>query len=173
MAPPAAAIWLGCGSISSSSTRSCRCKLDTAYSRMACSRTAVTRAVASHENCPHPCSRTRCPAVPMPAMSTRPCCRRSTVGVSHGLQLQACTSIIPATISLQSGISKLRCSQVKVDNIAKKLNEIGIPSVDFLVSKWFLCCFFGVLPAETVRAPTFTSCTLPPHLIHCALCSSL
>lgn len=42
---------------------------------------------------------------------------------------------------------------VKMTELSEHLTQLGFPKIDFVVSRWFLCCYFGVLPAETaVRA---------------------
>jgi hypothetical protein len=42
---------------------------------------------------------------------------------------------------------------VKMPELSEHLTKLGFPKIDFIVSRWFLCCYFGVLPAETaVRA---------------------
>lgn len=42
---------------------------------------------------------------------------------------------------------------VKMTQLSEHLTQLGFPKIDFVVSRWFLCCYFGVLPAETaVRA---------------------
>lgn len=33
--------------------------------------------------------------------------------------------------------------------LSSHLTNLGFPKIDFIVSRWFLCCYFGVLPAET------------------------
>ena len=38
---------------------------------------------------------------------------------------------------------------VKMSELSEHLTRLGFPKIDFIVSRWFLCCYFGVLPAET------------------------
>ena len=40
--------------------------------------------------------------------------------------------------------------EVKKEALANHLAHLGFPKIDFIVSRWFLCCFMGVLPSETV-----------------------
>ena len=40
-------------------------------------------------------------------------------------------------------------TEVKLPTLSAHLSELGFPKIDFIVSRWFLCCYFGVLPAES------------------------
>ena len=35
-----------------------------------------------------------------------------------------------------------------MSELSDHLTRLGFPKIDFIISRWFLCCYFGVLPAE-------------------------